>query len=425
MSKLKIGVMGAARGMTMIDVLLHHPDAGVVAVCDKYEPFLENVRQKAAANNTEVAIYNNFDDFITHDMDAVVLANYAHQHAPFAIRCLRAGKHVMTEVLPCATIAEGIELIEAVEETGLVYAYAENYCYMQHNFEMWHRVKNGDIGEINYAEGEYVHDCTSIQPRITYGDPEHWRNHLCNTFYCTHSLGPMLMTIGKRPVSVTGFEMPEFGRGGTVPKNAGSAGLEMVTLENGCVCRSLHGGLRREHQRNYNYMYYGDFGMMETARFTDQPLVNVYREGDKFCKGTWERYDPEPRIKPVSTEAAGGHMGSDYYSTHFFIEKILGRPDGIEWSIDVYQAVEMGICGLLAHRSILQGGKPQTVPNFRIKEEREAYRNDRETTFPDLKGCTLVPVTTLPPARQPDAQYYEYIRSLWENGNKPFEEYPF
>ncbi len=34
-------------------------------------------------------------------MDAVVLANYAHEHAPFAIRCLNEGKHVLSEVLPC------------------------------------------------------------------------------------------------------------------------------------------------------------------------------------------------------------------------------------------------------------------------------------------------------------------------------------
>ena len=38
MGKLKIGVFGAYRGMTMINVLLNHPDAELVAVCDKYVP---------------------------------------------------------------------------------------------------------------------------------------------------------------------------------------------------------------------------------------------------------------------------------------------------------------------------------------------------------------------------------------------------
>ena len=422
--KLKIGVMGAYRGMTMIRVLLHHPDAELVAVCDKYEPFLEKVRDEAAKAECSLTLYNNFDEFIRHDMDAVVLANYAHEHAPFAIRCLKAGKHVLSEVLPCATIAQGIALIEAVEESGLVYAYAENYCYMRHNFEMWYRIKNGDIGEITYAEGEYVHDCTSIWPSITYGEPEHWRNNMHSNFYCTHSLGPMLMSIGKRPVSVVGFETPEFARGGKVPSRAAAVGMEMVTLENGCVCRSLHGNLRREHQRNNNYLFYGDFGMMESSRFRDVPLLNVYREGDKFCEGTWERYDPQPRIVLDVDVSQTGHMGSDYYSTHFFIEKILGRPDGIEWSIDVYQAVEMGICGLLAHRSVMNGNRPERVPNFRIKEERDPYRNDNETTIAGVENATLTSLSSFTPVRPRDEEFFAYQKKLWEE-KKPFTEYPF
>ena len=32
--KLRIGVFGAYRGMTMIRVLLNHPDATLVAICD-------------------------------------------------------------------------------------------------------------------------------------------------------------------------------------------------------------------------------------------------------------------------------------------------------------------------------------------------------------------------------------------------------
>lgn len=420
--KIRIGVMGAYRGIALLKAMIDHPQASIVAVCDKYEPSLKKAAAVAKEHGVELALYREFDEFIAGDLDAVVLANYAHEHAIFAIRALRAGKHVLSEVLPCNTIAQGIELIEAVEETGLVYAYAENYCYMQHHFEMWHRVKSGEIGEINYAEGEYIHDCTSIQPSITYGDPEHWRNNASANYYCTHSLGPMLMAIGKRPVRVVGYELPEFGRGGHVPARAAGAGIQMVTLENGAVCRSINGWLRREGACNINYMYYGDLGMMETGRFADAPMVNVYHEGDRFCQGTWERFDPEPRISLATT--AEGHMGSDSYAPHFFIQKILGRPEGKEWSIDVYQAVEMGLCGLLAHRSVLNGNQPMEVPNFRNKAERDAYRNDVDTTFPDTEGGRRIPQTLLKSAREPDAQYYEYIRSLWQE-DKNFEEYPY
>jgi hypothetical protein len=198
----------------------------------------------------------------------------------------------------------------------------------------------------------------------------------------------------------------------------------MLTLENGAVCRSLHGYLRREGARNINYLYYGDFGMMESGRFEDPPLVNVYKEGDKFCHGSWERFEPESRIQVSVDAAAMGHMGSDYYSTHFFIEKILGRPEGIEWSIDVYQAVEMGICGLLGYRSIRNGSAPVKIPNFRNKEERDEYRNDKETTFTSTPDGVLVPGRYLETPRDFDEQYFEYMKQLWQEG-KDFEEYPF
>ena len=421
--KLKIGVLGAARGTCMINILSKHPEAELAAVCDKYAPALNEVKKNAEKNGIKLSCYNNFEDFLKADMDAVILANYAHQHAPFAIRCLKAGKHVLSEVLPCATIAEGAALIDAVEESRLIYAYAENYCYMQHHFEMWRRIKSGEIGEISYAEGEYIHDCTSIWPRITYGDPMHWRNNMHTNFYCTHSLGPMLMAIDKRPVSVSGFDLPDYCRNGKVPETLG-AGLMLVKLENGAVCRALHGGLRRAEQPNDNYIYYGDLGTMETGRFSDAPVVNVYKEGEKYCHGEWERYNPKQFIKPKAEYKNPGHMGSDYYPANFFIEKILGQKDGIEWSIDVYKAVEMGICGILAHRSVLNGNIPMKVPNLRNKSERNLYRNDCETTFPDIENGKLVSRRELPPARERDEQFQKYIAGLW-NEHAEFEKYPY
>ena len=136
MKKVRIGVFGGARGFTMVSQLLHHPDAELVAVCDKYQPLLDNVKKAADEAGVSVALYTSFDEFIRHDMDGVVLANYANEHAVYAVKCLEAGKHVMSEVLPGETPAQLVAMVEAVEKTGLVYAYAENYCYMKPTFEM-------------------------------------------------------------------------------------------------------------------------------------------------------------------------------------------------------------------------------------------------------------------------------------------------
>ncbi|MEA4888727.1 MAG: Gfo/Idh/MocA family oxidoreductase [Clostridiaceae bacterium] len=412
--KLKVGVFGAARGKCMIDVLAKHPDAQLVAVCDKYKPLLQEVTKLAETTGEKVAVYEDFEDFFRHDMDAVVLANYANEHATYAIRLLKSGRHVMSEVLPCETMAQAVALVEAVEESGKVYAYAENYCYMNQTFEMWKRYERGEIGEITYAEGEYVHDCSSIWPQITYGERNHWRNIMFSTFYCTHSIGPMLTISGRRPVQVVGFETPlnqqmiDLGS-----LDGGCGAIEMITLDNGAIAKSVHGGLKRE-PGSINYEIYGTRGMMETERF-DSTKLNVYIEGEKLCHGELKNYAPEKFVSADLAATFGGHGGSDFYATHFFLQKILGRPEGVKYSIDVYTAVDMGICGILAYRSILNGNHPVQVPNLRIKEERDAYRHDHACTNPPVAGDMILPHYHAGNFPIPDT-VYEKVRRLWLEG---------
>ncbi len=422
-NKVKIGVFGAYRGMTMINVLLQHPDAELVAICDKYVPALEKAGKAAEEAGIKLALYENFEDFFKHDMDAVVLANYANEHAIFATRLLKSGRHVLSEVLPCETMAQAVELIEAVEESGKVYAYAENYCYMWHAFEMRERYERGEIGDVMYAEGEYIHDCSAIWPSITYGERAHWRNSLYPNFYCTHSIGPMLTITGHRPVQVVGFVTQQNKEVRPLGIKSGEcAGLELITLDNGALCKSIHGHLKRE-PGSVNYQVYGTKGSMESERFTpsyagDKPAeLQVYREGEKLCIGETERYVPEPpTIANEMAEKFNTHGGSDFYPTHFFIEKILGNPEGEKYSIDVYQAVDMGICGILAYRSALEGNKPMRVPNLRNKEERDAWRHDIKCTNPKIaSGEDLLPCHPAGNVEYPDS-VFEEVRQIWLSG---------
>src|SRR5450830_1278214 len=89
--KIRVGVIGVGRGQTFMHEAAH---AGMelVAICDLWQERLEKVGKKYG-----IATYTDYAKFLEHDMDAVVLANYFHQHAPFAIQALKAGKHVMSE----------------------------------------------------------------------------------------------------------------------------------------------------------------------------------------------------------------------------------------------------------------------------------------------------------------------------------------
>ena len=81
--KVRIGVLGGGRGRSMMTYCEHSENAALVAICDKNPDVLAKVR--AELNDDRITYYDNFEDFIRHEMDAVVLANYATEHAPFAI----------------------------------------------------------------------------------------------------------------------------------------------------------------------------------------------------------------------------------------------------------------------------------------------------------------------------------------------------
>ncbi|MBR6767835.1 MAG: Gfo/Idh/MocA family oxidoreductase, partial [Clostridia bacterium] len=233
MKKLRIGVIGVGRGMMMHKYCQDAENAEIVAICDKWTDGLE--KAKESIGNDAVAYYTDYDTFLRHDMDAVLLANYATEHAPFAIKAMRAGKDVISEVLPVQTMQEAVELIECVEETGRKYCFAENYCYMGGPREMRRKYLSGELGRFEYGEGEYMHNCESIWPNITHGEPDHWRNNISAFFYCTHSLGPLIHITGLRPISVVGIECPFNERMARMGAKAGHTAIEIVTLENGAV----------------------------------------------------------------------------------------------------------------------------------------------------------------------------------------------
>lgn len=411
MRKIKIGVLGAYRGSSMINYCKRADNAEVVAICDKSPKAIEEQRKNADGLN--ITFYDNFEDFIKHDMDAVVLANYANEHAPFAIKAMKLGKHVFSEVLPVQTMKEAVELIEAVEETGMIYAYGENYCYMPAPYEMKKLYKQDKIGEFEYGECEYIHNCEPIWQSITYGEKDHWRNNMYSTFYCTHSLGPIIHITGLRPVSVTGFEGTKNERAVRVGAKGGSFGIEMVTLENGGIIKSIHGCFL--YKDSIWYSMYGSKGRMECGRedakdgHIDKIYVNYDNFSGEYGDQQFENYNP---VHEFSDKIEGfGHGGSDFYSMYYFVEKIKGNPCAD--IIDVYEALDMFLPGMFAYRSILDGGVSKEIPNLRDKTVRDLWRNDTACTDPKVAGDMLLP-TCLNGTPEIDDSVYDYMKKLWD-----------
>jgi len=410
MEKVKIGVLGGYRGTSMINYCKRANNAEVVAICDKNPEVLN--AQKDFAKGMDIAFYETFDEFLEHDMDAVVLANYAHEHAPFAIKALKKGLHVFSEVIPVQTMKEAVELVEAVEETGCIYGYGENFCYMLAPYEMKRLLKSGKLGEFEYGECEYIHNGESFWHSITYGERDHWRNNMYSTFYCTHSLGPIIHATGLRPVSVTGFESTKNERRLRVGAKGGQFAIEMVTLENGGIIKSLHGGLYKD---SIWYSVYGSKGRAECARedakagHIDKIYVNCDEYSGQYGEEKLEVYKPDLGFGDILKDF--GHGGGDFVSMWHFVEKIKGNPDADV--IDVYEALDMFLPGMFAYRSILAGGIPMDVPNLRNKEEREKWRNDVACTDKNVAGDQLLPTCKTGTPDIPDA-VYDRMKELWD-----------
>ena len=372
--KIKVGVFGGRRGAGMISIMARHPQAELTAICDGCEPVLKQCKALAEKDGAKVTCYTDFDKFMNHDMDAVVLANYATEHAPYAVRLLDSGRHVCSEVVACQTMAEAVQLVEAVERNRKVYAYAENYCYFRGTLEMQRLYRKGDIGEFLHAEGEYVHDCESIWVSITGGQKNHWRNWIPATFYCTHSIGPLVTITGTRPTRVTAYETPNVNKRRFGGRGADGAVI-VCQMSNGATLKALPWANFKRSPEAIWYAIYGSKGMMETARWGEVfNRVYLYREGDK--QGVTDvNYMPHFPEESDLSRRIGGHGGSDFYTMDYFLAAIRGEEDGRK-IIDVYQALDMTLPGTLAYRSIMEGNIPIDIPDFRKKQAREKYRND-------------------------------------------------
>ena len=380
MKKIKVGVVGIGRGMGFACGANDLVGMQLVALCDCRKDALAKARKTFADRGLKIATYTDYDKFLEHDMQAVILANYFHQHAPFAIKALAAGKHVMSETTACFTPAEGVALVEAVEKSGRIYMFAENYPYMLFNQEMRRIFQSGEIGTFTYGEGEYVHPadadfCNAISPGVN-----HWRNWIPATYYCTHSLAPIMFITDTRPAKVNGFVMPRADDDPVMkltPRVNDAASMITVRMDNGAVAKLLQVSLRGE---GIWVRIHGSRGQMENLRHGHSQMVRLRRE--QYHEGTCEPVEqiylpafPEHHAQALRA----GHGGGDFFMNFHFADAIRrGTPP----YLDVYRGVAMSLVGILAYRSALQDSNTLDVPDFRSKRVRARYANDHWSPDP-------------------------------------------
>lgn len=144
--KAKLALIGTgSRGMYHVNNLLQLPQAEVVAVCDVFQPHLDNaVRQFPHAK-----AYTHYIDAIQDpNVEGVLISSSLHTHAPITLAALRAGKHVFCEKAMALTMEECKEIYTAYRESGKVLYIGLQRLFDPKYLKGIELIRQGVLGEI-------------------------------------------------------------------------------------------------------------------------------------------------------------------------------------------------------------------------------------------------------------------------------------
>jgi predicted dehydrogenase len=393
---VRVVVAGGRRGSSFKQTIANLTDKLVLhGICDPNENLLAEWR----GAHPGIKTYARYEEMLNDPtVDAVVVATPMALHAPQAIAALKAGKHVLSEVIAACTLDECWALVEAVEKSGKTYMMAENYCYTREAMLIKNMVEHGLFGELTYAEGAYIHDCRVL---MYHKDKTRtWRGQINGgqlgrtNIYPTHSLGPVAQWLGilrtDRFVRTTTYLTKEFGRhdyaqallGKDHPdaqpdawSDATDSASTLIETEQGrVIVLRVDAASSRPHQMSH-YVLQGSRGAYLSGRHHKESAL-AWIEGQS--KGSFlpnSKEEPEwqdlrdfakdyehPRWKNEGeTAAKAGHGGGDYFVIADFAEAVF---TGKRPPIDVYDAVTWSCITPLSKEGVAKKGAAIDVPDF-------------------------------------------------------------
>ena len=208
--KIRVGFVGiGGRGTAAVHRVAMIPGLEVVALCDKnperIKVNLDWFREQRYAGIDRIKAYvgdeayKELCDF--GDCDVIYCATPWALHQPVALRGLLGGKVTLVEVTSALTTDECWELVEASEKWRIPCMQLENCVYGEIELLELNLARMGMFGEINHAEGAYIHDLREIIPSSgKYNSEAAWRyqenmSHKGDR-YPTHGLVPICQTLG-------------------------------------------------------------------------------------------------------------------------------------------------------------------------------------------------------------------------------------
>ena len=356
--KWKVGIAGLRRGRGFARVFDAHPRAQVAAVCDVDHARLAETAE--AVKLPDDRLYTDFDEFLNAPIDIVVIATPIGGHAEQTIKSVESGRHVLCEQTAAYTIRDCERIVEAVRRTGMAYMMAENYSYFHYVREWKRLIADGKLGDIFYAEGEYVHEIVELLVDERTGAYT-WRHDRAPILYCAHCLGPLLTLMDDRVVKACGSHAG-FHRFPQQTEHLGFLDMEvgLFRTRKGALIKIVRSQVAPRHPTLVWYCLYGTKGQLESGRAGGDGLLYLQ---DEMSKQEGGRPMQCSSIDPAAPEEAraGGHGTAEYYLIRDFLDAL---DTGARPPIDVMRSMDFTVPGIVAHESAMSDGNWRDVPLF-------------------------------------------------------------
>lgn len=342
--KIRVGIVGYGTcRFGAVFGFQDHPNVEVVAVSDLFPDRCEALAKACRCDKK----YPSLEELVKDDqVEAVFVATDAPSHARHCMEVLKHGKHVACAVPAVfGSLEDAEKLYQAVKESGLKYMMFETSSFHADCYAMRQIYQAGGFGRLIYSEGEYYHFHTH-----QIGSYKDWRVGSIPLWYPTHSTAYYVGVTDKTftSVSCTGFsaDIASYKPGANVYQNTFTDEIALFeTTEGGSSRMAMCKGIRDKGGETGRV--FGEKGWMEGTEYLGsmKNLPNIARP------------PLPPGVKP------GGHGGSHGHLTNEFVLSIL---EDRKPMVDIVQALNMTVGGIVAHQSALKGGERLKVPQYGV-----------------------------------------------------------
>lgn len=356
----KVGLVGAGRGSSYGNLTYQSPRFDVIALCDSDEEALARYQRDLGLPDSQC--FTDYEEFIAASpLDVAIICTPIPYHAEQAAIALDSGINVMSEVTASNTIEGCARIVETAKRSRKIYMLAENTIFRPLFGEWENIIKSDQLGEIFYAEADYLHPIPSLLVDYRTGERK-WRADRPPVHYCSHSIGPILYLTGDRIVRAMAIGdtyriMPDVGVG------AVDIQLAVFETERKMIIKMTRTQVGPRHPPIHYYHMLGTNGFIETDRLGVNPddhkqhgLLYIKSEMEHVQQAAW----PEIDTSFPDFATLGGHGTSDYNTLLQFLRALDAGEKPI---LDEVRAWDLTAPGLIAAESATQGGKWMDVPS--------------------------------------------------------------